>query len=42
MGLLRKMTEKPSSTHGKYGAVKLKMPRKLRLTYGCRRPHTYT
>jgi len=41
-GLLPRTTEKASSTHGRYGAVKLKMPRKLRFTYWCRRPHTYT
>ena len=40
--LLRSVTEKASSTQGKYGAVKLKRPRKFRCTYGCRLPHTYT
>lgn len=41
-GLLPSTTLNPSSTHGRYGAVKLKMPRKLSVTYWCRRPHTYT
>lgn len=42
MGLPRSNTENPSRTQGRYGAVKVNIPRKLMLTYGCFRPQTYT
>ena len=35
-------SEKPSSTHGRYGAWKVKRPKKFMRTYGLRRLQTYT
>jgi hypothetical protein len=41
-GLFPSTTLSASSTHGRYGAVKLKMPSSDMLTYWLRRAHTYT
>jgi len=39
---LPRSSENPRRTHGRYGAWKLKSPKKFIRTYGLRRLHTYT
>lgn len=40
--VLPKITENPNNTHGKYGAIKFRRPKKFIRVNGLRRDQTYT